>query len=62
MNFCLNENELRRLHEWQEKIKDIFGEYGGYDYTFTPTGIGDVIKVRSHLTNTVLDLTDVGSW
>lgn len=60
--FALSETEEKKLNEWKEKIKDLFGEYGLYDYTFTPTGIATIIKVKSHLTKTEIDLTDVDNW
>ena len=62
MKFELDEAQMVKLKEWQEKIKDLFGEYGLYTYSFTPTGIGDGVEVYSHLTKTKLDLTDVDSW
>jgi len=60
--FEITEAQEAIIKEWQEKIKDLFGEYGIYDYTFTPYGIGMGIEVRSHLTGTVLDLTDVDNF
>jgi hypothetical protein len=60
--FKLTERQEKELKEWQEKIKDLFGEYGLYDYTFTPNGIGEGVKVRSHKTGTTLDLTHVEDW
>ncbi len=62
MEFEIDKEQIIKLREWQDKIKDVFGEYGSYDYIFTPSGIGDAIKVRSHLSNTILDLTDVSKW
>jgi hypothetical protein len=62
MEFNLNEDQLSRLKEWQDKIKDIFGEYGLYDYTFTPNGIGVSVRVQSHLTKTQIDLTQIDEW
>jgi hypothetical protein len=62
MTFELDEAQVAKLKEWQEKIKDLFGEYGHYDYTFTPFGMGTGVKVRSHLTNTELDLSMVENW
>lgn len=62
MTFSLNEKQLKQLKEWQEKIKDLFGEYGHYDFTFTSYGMGTEVKVRSHLTNTCLDLSNVEDW
>lgn len=61
-HFKLTERQEKELKEWQEKIKDLFGEYGSYDYTFTPSGIGDGVRVRSHKTGTTLDLTHVEDW
>lgn len=60
--FTLTEPEEKKLKEWQEKIKDLYGEYGNYTFSFTPTGIGDVIKVKSHLTGLELDITDIDNW
>jgi hypothetical protein len=60
--FSLNEKQMVLLNEWQEKIKDLFGEYGHYDYTFTPYGMGTGLIVRSHLTKTELDLSMVEDW
>jgi hypothetical protein len=62
MKFELTEAQTIKLKEWQKKIKDLFGEYGLYTYSFTPTGIGDNVEVYSHLTKTKLDLTDVDTW
>lgn len=60
--FWLDEEQNIKLIKWQEKIKDLFGEYGQYTYHFVPNGIGFEAKVFSHLTKTVLDLTDVDTW
>lgn len=62
MEFKLTSEQSTKLIEWKEKIYELFGEYGIYDYIFTPLGIGSIIKVRSHLTNTILDLTDETAW
>jgi hypothetical protein len=62
MQFNLDGEQVAKLKEWQEKIKEIFGEYGHYDFIFTPYGMGTGVKVRSHLTKTELDLTDVDKW
>jgi hypothetical protein len=59
INFKLDEDQEKRLKDWQDKIKELFGEYGHYDYTFTPYGMGTDVKVLSHLTKTELDLSDV---
>ena len=62
MIFELNEEQCKNLKKWQNKIKSEFGCYGSYDYIFTPTSIGYSVKIRSHITNVYLDLTDVASW
>ena len=62
MTFSLDEDEEKKLKEWQEKIKDLYGEYGSYTFSFTPTGIGNVIKVKSHLTGLELDITNLENW
>ncbi len=60
--FTISGEEIKKRNEWQEKIKGLYGEYGEYTYSFTPTGIGDVIKVKSHLTGLELDITDIDNW
>ncbi len=62
MKFELTEAQMVKLKEWQAKIKDLFGEYGHYTYSFSPTAVGDGVEVYSHLTKTKLDLSDVDSW
>jgi len=62
MQFNLDEEQVAKLKKWQDTIKEIFGEYGHYDFIFTPYGMGTGVKVRSHLTKTELDLTDVDKW
>ena len=62
MKFEITDAQMVKLKEWQEKIKDLFGEYGNYTYSFTPTGIGDGVEVWSDLTKTKLDLTDIDTW
>jgi hypothetical protein len=62
MKFELDEKQIQELNEWKEAIKKVFGEYGSYDYIFSPNGIGYVVKVYSHLAKTSLNLTDIQSW
>jgi hypothetical protein len=61
-SFKLTERQEKKLKEWQEKIKELFGQYGHYDYTFTPYGMGTGLKVKSHLTKTELDLSHEEDW
>jgi hypothetical protein len=60
--FELEADQIKRLKEWQEKIKKEYGEYGIYTYSFTPYGMGTGVKIRSHLTKKTLDLSDVDKW
>ena len=60
--FSLNEKEEKKLKKWQNAIKEIYGEYGSYSFTFTPTGIGTGISVYSKLVDKELDITDLDSW
>ena len=62
MNFTLSERQEKELKEWQEKIKELFGKYGHYDYTFTPYGMGTGLKVKSHITGIELDLSHEEDW
>jgi hypothetical protein len=60
--FTLDENQVKKLEEWQGHIKAIYGSYGNYEYTFSSSGIGQNVVVYSELADTELDLTDVDSW
>lgn len=62
MKFELNEKQVTKLNEWKEAIKVVFGEYGNYKFTFTPTGIGDGVEVYSDLAKKSISLTDYDSW
>lgn len=62
MKFELDKDQKNRLHNWQTEIKKRFGKYGLFDFIFTPNGIGIGIKIKSHLTGEVLDLSDVEKW
>jgi len=60
--FTLDDDQVKKLDEWKEHIKDIYGEYGQYEYKFTSNGIGQIVEVYSKLANATLDLTDVSKW
>lgn len=62
MEFKLNEAQEKKVKEWQDKIKELYGLYGHYDYIFTPYAIGTSARVVSHLTKTELDLSEVEKW
>jgi hypothetical protein len=60
--FTLDDDQVKKLEEWQEHIKAIYGKYGDYEYRFTSNGIGQIVEVYSELANVTLDLTDVDKW
>lgn len=60
--FDLTEKQDKEIKEWKEHIKALFGDYGKFEYTFTPTEIGDVLSVFSHTANISKDFTDIDSW
>ena len=62
MIFKISPSEFKKLKEWQEHIKGVYGEYGKYTYSFTPTGIGNNIEVFSWTANLKLNITDYASW
>jgi len=67
--FSLNEKEAARAKEWLEEHskKHIHrrhlgeGRGGTISYEFTPTGIGDAVKVKCACGGSV-DVTDFDSW
>ena len=60
--FTLDDDQVKKLEEWQKHIKAIYGKYGNYEYRFTSDGIGQIVEVYSELADTTLDLTDVDKW
>ena len=62
MEFKLTEKQETQIKEWQDKIFDLFGEYGSYEYHFTPTGIGDGLYVYSRLAKIGKDFSNVEDW
>jgi len=60
----LSEEQLKKLAKWKKKKKaKNEGAIGGrYTYSFTPTGLGYVIKVRDNIDKNEIDLTDVEDW
>ena len=60
--FTLDEDQVKKLEEWQSHIKAIYGSYGNYEYRFSSGGIGQIVTVYSELAKITLDLTDVEKW
>lgn len=62
MKFELDKSQIERLNKWQKAIKKKYGEYGQYEYRFTPTGIGCCVEIYSNLSKKTLDLSNVEKW
>lgn len=62
MVFGLGVDETDELNKWQEGIREEFGEYGLYTFTFEPNGIGTAILVHSKIANRTLDLSHPEKW
>lgn len=60
--FSISRCEKAHLDKWMSSIKEKHGKYGGYRYTFTPTGIGVNIEVYSTLEKQTLDITNYEKW
>ncbi len=74
MNFFIPEEKYKELNDWIEQQDKIVAEKqgkdtpyygcigGGITYSFTPTSLGVVYKVKHAITNAELDLTDYDNW
>ena len=62
--FSLDKEQREKLRECADKHEQVYtGAIGGrYTYSFTPTGLGTIVKVHDPITNTEIDLTDYESW
>ena len=60
--FELTERQQKEIQEWMDAIKKVFGEYGSYDYTFSPNGIGTGLIVYSHAAKVEKDFSNVEDW
>lgn len=56
--FKLTQSQETKLEDWKEAIRKIYGDYGSFDYIFSPTGEKNLIKVFSHQAKAYLDLTE----
>jgi hypothetical protein len=62
MKFELNSAQCEMLKKWQLNIMEKYGSYGEFEYRFTPTGIGCIIKVYSVLSRETLNLSGEEYW
>lgn len=62
--FSLDKEETDKLNQWLEKLPSSpEGAIGGrITYSFTPTNLGVVIKVRDEVTKQEIDLTNYEAW
>lgn len=60
--FEINEKQEAQIKEWQDAVNKVYEEYGSFDFTFSPNGIGVGLKVYSHVANVEKDFTDIDSW
>lgn len=61
-NFEISQKQATEIQEWMDAIKKVFGEYGSYDYTFSPNGIGVGLIVYSHAAKVEKDFSNVEDW
>lgn len=62
--FLLDEKQRKKLSEWMKIHKQVYtGACGGrYTYSFTPTSLGCVTKVKDSITKEEIDLSDYEDW
>ena len=65
MKFELDKEERAKFDEWRKEINKKDSPQaaigGAYTFSFTPTGLGVIIKVK-HISGLELDLTDIDKW
>lgn len=65
MKFKLSKEQIERFEKWEEEMEfsqtDAGAVGGAYSFIFTPTGVGDFIKIR-HISGAELDLTDMDDF
>lgn len=60
--FKLSVKEKETAERYLTKIKRKYGSYGHITYSFTETGIGCCIKIKSSHKDRCKDITDIDSW
>ncbi len=60
MMFSLDERQTQALNEWVKTLPEAYaGAIGGrLTFSFTPTSLGTVVKVRDGISDKEVDLTD----
>lgn len=65
MIFQIDEETTKKIQEWKNSLKDpdTCGTIGDrFTYSFTPTSLGCIIKVKDGLTSEEKDFTDYDMW
>lgn len=64
MKFELTDRQVKKFEKWRNSIKQVFGEYGQFTFSFQNTGIGEIVLVENSLVgpNYQLDLTEIENW
>lgn len=62
--FSLDKEQLEQLAAWQKKFPFVpLGAIGGsYTYSFTPTTLGVIAKVKNNANGQEIDLTNYLDW
>lgn len=63
-SFALTPEQIKKLAEWVKTLAPMpEGAIGGrLSYEFTPTSLGDVVKVKCCITNQEIDLSEYDAW
>lgn len=62
ISFALTSTQEEKFNVWKEEIKNLFGEYGNFSFSFKPYGMGTSVSIYSDLLKSSLDLSDVELW
>lgn len=63
MIFEIDEEEQQKIEKWLSEIRVEDMNFPKLTYSFRPfDGIGMEVKVKEHITNKELDLTDERKW
>lgn len=63
ITFTLNEDQTKKYRAWRKNLPKVdYGAIGGgTSFTFIPTGLGDIVKVRRDDGHEI-DLTEEDKW
>jgi hypothetical protein len=61
MTFTITPEQVKKLEAWKAKLPKPKGRNVTFNYIFTMTGIGIIVKVK-RTDHHEIDLTDYGKW